>query len=119
MIHAYVEPHEDTNPQMISNIKQMYIDAGNKNNALVIPVGIAFEKAYKAQKNIQLHKHYDGTHPNILGTYLASCVVFASITHLSPLNIQYSYYDKISKEDKEFLQNVAKETVEDFYNIDL
>ena len=119
MIHAYVEPHEDTNPQMISNIKQMYIDAGNKNDALVIPVGIAFEKAYKAQKNIRLHKHYDGTHPNILGTYLASCVVFASITHLSPLNIQYSYYDKISKEDKEFLQNIAKETVEDFYNIDL
>ena len=119
MIHAYVEPHEDTNPQMINNIKQMYIDAGNKNDALIIPVGIAFEKAYKAQKNIQLHKHYDGTHPNILGTYLASCVVFASITHLSPLNIQYSYYDKISKEDKEFLQNIAKETVEDFYNIDL
>ena len=119
MIHAYVEPHEDTNPQMINNIKQMYIDAGNKNDALVIPVGIAFEKAYKAQKNIQLHKHYDGTHPNILGTYLASCVVFASITHLSPLNIQYSYYDKISKEDKEFLQNIAKETVEDFYNINL
>ena len=117
MIHAYVEPHEDTNPQMINNIKQMYIDAGNKNDALVIPVGIAFEKAYKAQKNIQLHKHYDGTHPNILGTYLASCVVFASITHLSPLNIQYSYYDKISKEDKEFLQNIAKETVEDFYKI--
>ena len=49
----------------------------------------------------------------------SSCVVFASITHLSPLNIQYSYYDKISKEDKEFLQNIAKETVEDFYNIDL
>ena len=119
MIHAYVEPHEDTNPQMINNIKQMYIDAGNKNDALIIPVGIAFEKAYKAQKNIQLHKHYDGTHPNILGTYLASCVVFASITHLSPLNIQYSYYDKIRKEDKEFLQNIAKETVEDFYNIDL
>ena len=56
MIHAYVEPHEDTDPRMIENIKQMYIDAGNKNNALVIPVGIAFENAYKAQPNIKLHK---------------------------------------------------------------
>ena len=46
MIHAYVEPHENTNPQMIKDIKQMYIEAGNKNNALVIPVGIAFENAY-------------------------------------------------------------------------
>ena len=46
MIHSYVEPHKNTNPQMIENIKKMYIDAGNKNNALVIPVGIAFENAY-------------------------------------------------------------------------
>lgn len=119
MIHAYVEPHEDTDPRMIENIKQMYIDAGNKNEALVIPVGIAFENAYKAQPNIKLHKHYDGTHPNILGTYLASCVVFSSITHLSPLNIQYSYFGEISDVDKKFLQKIAKETVEDFYNIEL
>ena len=119
MIHAYVEPHEDTNPRMIENIKKMYIDAGNKNDALVIPVGIAFENAYIAQPNIKLHKHYDGTHPNILGTYLASCVVFSSITHLSPLNIEYSYYGEINDIDKKFLQKIAKETVEDFYNIDL
>ncbi len=119
MIHAYVEPHKDTDPRMIENIKQMYIDAGNKNDALVIPVGIAFENAYKAQPNIKLHKHYDGTHPNILGTYLASCVVFSSITHLSPLNIQYSYFGEIGDVDKKFLQKIAKETVEDFYNIEL
>ena len=25
MIHAYVEPHENTNPEMIKNIKKMYI----------------------------------------------------------------------------------------------
>ena len=42
MIHAYVEPHKNTNPNMIEDIKKMYIDAGNTNNALVIPVGIAF-----------------------------------------------------------------------------
>ena len=119
MIHAYVEPHEDTDPLMIENIKQMYIDAGNKNDALVIPVGIAFENAYKVQPNIKLHKNYDGTHPNVLGTYLASCVVFSSITHISPLKIQYSYYGEISDIDKKFLQKIAKETVEDFYNIEL
>ena len=46
MIHAYAEPHENTNPQMIKDIKKMYIDAGNENNALVIPVGIAFENSF-------------------------------------------------------------------------
>ena len=117
MIHAYVEPHEDVDSEMIKNIKKMYIEAGNKNNTFVIPVGIAFENAYRENPNINLHKDYDGTHPNLLGTYLASCVVFASITNLSPLNINYSYFNKVSKEDKTFLQKIAKETVEDFYGI--
>ena len=30
----------------IEDIKKMYIQAGNKNNVLVFPVGIAFENAY-------------------------------------------------------------------------
>ena len=119
MIHAYVEPHEDTNPNMIKDIKKMYIDVANKNKILVMPVGIAFENAYMEKPKIQLHKHYDGTHPSLLGTYLASAVVFASITHMSPKNIKYNYFDAIDDSDIEFLQKIAHETVEDFYGIDL
>ena len=119
MIHAYVEPHENTNPEMIKNIKKMYIDAANQNNVLVIPVGIAFENSYDLNPDIVLHKDYDGSHPSLLGTYLAACVVFSSITHKSPLKIQYDYFGKITQEDKKFLQEVAKNTVENFYRIKL
>ena len=119
MIHAYVEPHENTNPQMIKDIKKMYIDAGNENNALVIPVGIAFENSYSENPDIKLHKHYDGSHPNLLGTYLAACVVFASITQISPKKVEYSYFNKINNEDKKYLQKIAHETVENFYDINL
>lgn len=119
MIHAYVEPHKNTNPNMIEDIKKMYIDAGNKNNALVIPVGIAFENAYKSKPGIELHKTFDGSHPSLLGTYLAACVVFASITQQSPLEIDYNYYGEISNSDKVFLQEIAHKTVEDFYSIEL
>ena len=119
MIHAYVEPHENTNPQMIKDIKKMYIDAGNENNALVIPVGIAFENSYLKNPDIKLHKYYDGSHPNLLGTYLAACVVFASITQISPKKVDYSYFNKINDADKKFLQQIAHETVENFYEIDL
>ena len=119
MIHAYVEPHEDTNPNMIKDIKMMYIDVANKNNILVMPVGIAFENVYKEKPKIQLHKHYDGTHPSLLGTYLAAAVVFSSITQVSPKNIEYNYFDAIDDSDLEFLQKIAHDTVEDFYDIDL
>ena len=119
MIHAYVDPHEDADPQMIKNIKKMYIDAGNDNNVLVIPVGIAFENAYKKRPNVQLHKQFDGTHPNLLGTYLASCVVLASITHTSPNGINYNYFGEINETEKMFLQDIAHQTVENFFNIKL
>ena len=119
MIHAYVEPHEDTNPNMIKDIKKMYIDVANKNKILVIPVGIAFENAYTEKPMIQLHKDYDGTHPSLLGTYLAACVVFSSITNKSPQDIEYNYYGSINDADKEFLQRIAHETVENFYDINL
>jgi hypothetical protein len=119
MVHAYVEPHKDTNPNMIKDIKKMYIDAANKNNILVFPVGIAFENAYIDQPDIKLHKHYDGSHPSLLGTYLAASVVFSSITQVSPKNIEYNYYGAISDSDKEFLQKIAHETVESFYDISL
>ena len=97
----------------------MYIDVGNKNNILVMPVGIAFENAYHVNPNIKLHKEYDGSHPNLLGTYLAACVVYASITQESPMKISYNYFNKIGDKDKNFLQRIAHETVEDFYNIKL
>ena len=108
-----------TNPEMIENIKKMYIEVANQNNILVIPVGIAFENAYDIKPNIVLHKEYDGSHPSLLGTYLAACVVFSSITHKSPMQIKYDYFGKIDEDDKKFLQEVAKETVEDFYRIKL
>jgi len=119
MIHAYVAPHKNANPKMITDIKKMYIEAGNKNNALVIPVGIAFENAYSAMPNIELHKPFDGSHPSLLGTYLAACVVFGSITQKSPSGLNYNYFNTINDADREFLQRIAHETIEDFYNIKL
>ena len=119
MIHAYVAPHKNANSKMIRDIKKMYIEAGNKNNALVIPVGIAFENAYTVMPDIELHKPFDGSHPSLLGTYLAACVVFGSITQKSPSGLNYNYFNTIDDSDREFLQRIAHETIEDFYNIKL
>ena len=86
------------------------------------PVDIVYrepDELYKVKPGISLHKPFDGSHPSLLGTYLAACVVFASITQQSPLEIDYNYYGKISDSDKVFLQEVAHKTVEDFYSLEL
>ena len=114
MIHAYVEPHQDFDPNLIRVIEKMYVTAGNKNQTLVIPVGLAFENAYEQQPDITLH-HLDGTHPALLGTYLAACTVFASVFNESPVGLNYDYNGLINPDDKLFLQEIAESTVRTFY----
>lgn len=114
MIHAYVEPHQSFDPNLIRVIEKMYVTAGNKNQTLVIPVGLAFANAYKQQPGIKLH-NLDGTHPALLGTYLAACTVFASVFNESPVGLNYDYNGLINPDDKLFLQKIAESTVRTFY----
>lgn len=115
MTHAHVKPSKFAGPDMIRKIEHMYVSVGNELGVLVIPVGLAFEEAYRQRPNIQLHKDYDGSHPDLIGTYLAACVVYASLYGKSSVGNAYDYYGRIDKETAAFLQKVADETVRKFY----
>jgi hypothetical protein len=115
MTHAYVKPHKKADPNMIRDIETLYVETGNKVGALVIPVGLAFEEAYKQRPDMKLHKQFDGSHPDLIGTYLAACVVYASLYGRSPVGNPYDYYGAIDKDTALFLQKVAEKTVQKFY----
>jgi hypothetical protein len=115
MTHAYVKPHKKADPDMIRDIEKLYVETGNKVGAIVIPVGLAFEEAYKQRPDMKLHKQFDGSHPDLIGTYLAACVVFASLYDRSPVGNPYDYYGAIDKDTALFLQKVADKTVRTFY----
>lgn len=114
MIHAYTASHENYVPDLIRIIEKMYTLTGNNNQTLVIPVGLAFETAYKERPDIKLHK-VDATHPDLLGTYLAACTVFASVFGQSPVGINYDYNGLVNSTDKLFLQKIAELTVKNYY----
>lgn len=115
MTHAYVKPNKDAGPDMIRKVEDLYVSTGNEVGVYVLPVGLAFEEAYRQRPDIQLHKSYDGSHPDLIGTYLAACVVYASLYGKSPVGNSYDYYGKVDKETAAFLQRVADETVRKFY----
>ena len=115
MTHAYVEPHKRYDPDMIHDIERTYIPTANELDALVIPVGLAFERAYEKRPDIELHKGFDGSHPSLYGTYLAACVVYQSI-YVRPIgDLDYDYYGSIDGDIADFLQSIAAETVREFY----
>ena len=115
MTHAYVKPHKRAKPENIRFTEDAYVSVANEAGALVIPVGLAFEEAYRRRPDMKLHKDYDGSHPDLIGTYLAACTVYASIYGKSPVGNSYDYYGKIDKETAAFLQQVAYDTVTKFY----
>lgn len=115
MTHAYVAPHKKADPKMIRDVEALYTSVGNKLGALVIPVGLAFEDSYKQRPDLRLHKDYDGSHPNMAGTYLAACVVYAAVYGKSPVGNSYDYFGAVDKATAGFLQKVAETTVKKFY----
>jgi len=72
MTHAHVKPSTFASPDMIRKVEDMYVSVGNEVGIFVIPVGLAFEEAYRQRPDIKLHKDYDGSHPDLMGTYLAA-----------------------------------------------
>ncbi len=115
MTPAHLAPSKSASPQMMGQVRDMYVSVGNEIKALVIPVGLAFEEAYRQRPSIKLHQDYDGSHPTLIGTYLAACTVYASVYGKSPVGNSYDYFGKISQDDAAFLQKIAQETVQKFY----
>jgi hypothetical protein len=99
-------------PEMTAQLAEAYTVAGNANNALVIPAGLAFARALGKQPELNLHAA-DKRHPSLAGTYLAACTVFAALTGRSPVG--NAYLAGIDEPTARFLQTVAWETVQDYY----
>ena len=117
MTPAYVAPHAHARPENIRLTEDAYVAIGNEVQALVIPVGLAFEEAYRRRPDLQLHNKIDGSHPSMAGTYLAACTVLASVYGISPVGNSYDYYGAIDRETAAFLQQVAQETVSRFFAV--
>ena len=99
-------------PEMTAQLAEAYTIAGNENNALVIPAGLAFAKAISKQPELNLYAP-DKRHPSLAGTFLASCVVFAALTGRSPVGNPYDA--GVDAPTATFLQTVAWETVQEYY----
>ncbi|KFZ29438.1 hypothetical protein IDAT_03560 [Pseudidiomarina atlantica] len=84
-------------PSMSRKLQAAYERVGKRHDALVVPVGVAFAAAAEQHPDIhlfvkdvrgatneQLLYRRDIKHPSMAGTYLAACVMYASLYHRSP-----------------------------------
>ena len=99
-------------PEMTAQLAEAYTREANANDALVIPAGLAFAKAIERRPDLELYQP-DKRHPQRIGSYLAACTAFAALTGASPVGNTFT--GGIDKETAAFLQQVAWDTVREYY----
>ena len=114
MTPAYVPPHVKAEEGMIDRIIETYLKAGEAADATVIPVGLAFEKSYEERPDFSLHMSFDGTHPNLRGTFLGAYVVLLSLYGDVGDSLNYDYFGRLNADEVSYLQRIARAVVADF-----
>lgn len=99
-------------PEMSAQLAEQYTIAGNNNDALVIPAGLAFAKAIAKRPDLEFYQP-DKRHPTLIGTYLAACTTYAAVYGKSPVGNPYTA--GIDPAIARFLQGTAQETVGEYF----
>jgi hypothetical protein len=99
-------------PEMTAQLAEQYTLAANRNDALVIPAGLAFAKAIARRPELEFYQP-DKRHPTLIGTYLAACTAYAAVYGKSPAGNGYTA--GVDRETATFLQTVAWDTVREYF----
>jgi hypothetical protein len=68
-------------------INSSYEEMARQNEGLVAPVGRAWELLRRAEPSLELYG--DEVHPNLTGSYLAACVLYATMFNESPEGLRH------------------------------
>ncbi len=110
-----------------AKLNDAYFAIAKELQATVAPIGIAWARAFKEDPKLVLHNE-DQSHPNAAGSYLAACVLYATIFKKSPENLNGklsghpakddgSIFDErvelinLNQTDAKFIQRIAWQTV--------
>jgi diadenosine tetraphosphatase ApaH/serine/threonine PP2A family protein phosphatase len=99
-------------PEMTGQLAEQYTVAGNANDALVVPAGLAFARALKKDPKLVLYAA-DKRHPSPEGTYLAACTTYAAVWGRSPVGNPFT--GALDGQVARSLQEVAWEAVREFH----
>jgi hypothetical protein len=100
-------------PEMTEELAEAYTQAGNDNDAFVIPAGLAFARVLKQRPDLVLYAP-DKRHPSLAGTYLAATTVYAALFKKSPAGLPYTA--GLDAPTAALLQAAAWDTAQDYFS---
>ncbi|MDA8990213.1 hypothetical protein N9H45_01635 [Opitutales bacterium] len=106
--HPKIYPNYQT---MQKKISAAYFEAGKKNRARILPVGLAYSKIKQEDQALfeSLYKK-DGSHPSEIGAYVVSSVFWGGLTGKDPTTIKWR--GRIEKPKAVRLRQAARAALE-------
>ena len=105
-------PYERLNWLSQKEIARAHHGIAKDLNVPVAPVGLAFQRSLAARPELSMLGR-DKEHETIHGTYLAACVIHATLFGISPVGLGY-HPAGVSADEAKFLQRIAWETIVDW-----
>lgn len=99
-------------PEMTQQLADAYTQAGNDNDALVVPAGLAFARVVAQRPGLSLYIA-DQRHPTLAGTYLAAATTYAAVFKKSPVGL--GFHGGLDPAVAAYLQAAAWETAQSYY----
>ena len=84
---------------MQQRLRESYVQMADDNNAIVVPVGLAWKYVRDNYPEINLYQS-DGSHPTLEGTYLAACTFYSVVFDLGYYYGIYYRPDNIDDETR-------------------
>lgn len=103
-------------PEDIKKLADNTIRIANEAKMMTVPVGLAFMEAIKAKPDLEMYMP-DKSHPSAAGSYLYGAVLYSTLFHRTPADINYlgECEKPLSPETAKFLRGVAWNTVTEFF----
>ena len=120
-VFLYMTWSREATPETQDKLKESYEAVAKRTGATVAPVGLAWKLARERIPGVSLYAT-DGSHPSRIGSYLAACVIYSTLTGelckgLRNVVMSEDAYGestsltRISKADAVALQSIADETM--------
>lgn len=94
-------------PETQKTLTDSYNAIGKELGAAVVPAGSAWKNYFKKYPGTVLHDD-DGSHPNLAGSYLAACTIYATLLQRDPTGLKDDI--KLDEAEKLKLQRIARQT---------
>jgi len=104
-------------PSMTEPLAEAYSHAGALVDGMVSPVGLAWAAVRSAMPELDLYEE-DGSHPNLAGTYLVVCTMYAAMTGRSPEGVGYCCDPALPAAGRLCIQQAAFEATAGYGTID-